>query len=1515
MGPVEDPRYQQAVEDSLRGPDGTFVEGANPATHPYGRLTNDGGPTVAGRDRNCVDAALAGLSSFHGDPQVAAPRWTGTRPDGTPDTGGEADGKARVERWLDGEWLPELQRLPDSYADRMPVIAAQYADIHRQVAEAGPGASAFVAVDWVARHPDTGLPLHDADGKVISGGGHAFIVVYPHGAEGPVWWDVQSGHTLHEPPGTWFADTAQVHAMAVGARAADRPGWEGAVHDAGRGPAAGDPPAGVEPGDRAAPVRVRLVGGTDPDGRGPAGVAADRAGLPDRGPVGRGHVAPEPSRPGGDGGLHRGPAGRPDHWTPDLAGGRDHAEPGVAHGDRTNWGDAGHHGTQPDGRDQERAGKIAQALTRMETVLGTAHDGGFVTRVDVKPDGVATVTPRDGVPYDVRLYATDTGGADIVAGRGPDGVREVAISQELLDAQRGVHVDVVVARALGHVAGDVAAGGRTHRFPWLHRQTRDALTNDVRPARRPHLSSRDLSKVGEFQHLARLREAETGSGRARTIEKAIREFIDGTGLRDGAPGADERSALISEHLPPAAREMLAEHRAVWHDSDPARAAARRSLGGRLDRADVTPVHVGDTAHLHDIYRVEPDGWRRKGLPSFTIEIRSARVESGRLVELERTDLARHLTLKVDRNVFKGFTADDPHLRYRLSAQIKHALDRQILEQAKHPPLIRSWRSRATHRGTDAAVAGGSYELGDRVLHDATIAGRSLAAPVVSILTDGHFTRVAAMDAAEAAHDRALAQRIRTDPVTRRELRGGLSDAQERVAAVADTSGLGRDSLGWTPASREPRSVESTADVPDDAAQSIKAKVDANLDTVADGAREAGVTKITDSVLRKGYRVNVQGGRGAQVRIEVGNTPDRGKVHVEITGRRRYTLTVPPELLDARPARLNAALSDAFGRVAGDQRGLSRQVAHPVVQTGVSVAPDAAQHGATREVLDRLAPHSGDHGVLMAIPRKFIDLVRGPRAGESDAALAKSRADWGKTWRKPQFSDTEMANATRQTIEAARNLGLVARFVDARAEHGQPPNLADLVEPPRYSSTAVAVHTEVERLSAERGGVVTLHRSDGDPTQGYAGATAVRFDFDLGGVRHARLDVRFGTDPADAATPVRRTGWGRFEVTIGPARAPDEAGAWVRTAAADIIDRRGEGTTTFREAVRSKLPSAVVAAAVGGVLFAQVHKAASVFAAGISAGAAVLSGVVGHAGTLHMVDKALEREFAGRDPDRLTIGDLHDEIGRTADQVETFERRITDRLTQSLDDLTARGQDPGLSAADRAALQHRVDEIRTRLDSIGPPDHVVLGPLHHSLPRLSLPNGGNVHLVDAEHNVFRLSYDRPSKRQYVAFDLTVADTGGEVVALRRTASDTGFSVIVDRAADPGRVQAAIARNLSAMTAQRPNRTEPPGSRAWLKGTANALGQATAATLTGVVPAAAVTNAIGGVAGPVVGQTGDNIRAQAQARRGFLADLAVQTRSGTATTPRILVFGNRVSHLAGRMEQAVAVEHWLDQHRGS
>ncbi|MBF6097803.1 hypothetical protein IU510_06890 [Nocardia cyriacigeorgica] len=171
---VELAAYQHAVEDSLRN-GSEFTIGADPRTHPYGQLINDGGPSFPGRSNNCLDCSLSALSSFYGNPQVSAPRWRDRLPDGTLNRfSGEAGGLGRAASWLNGSWR--------SHGTTGAPIADQFAELHNQVAAMGPGSSAIVHNSWT------------------QGGSHATVIVYPIGASGPVWWDPQSGKTSDTPP-------------------------------------------------------------------------------------------------------------------------------------------------------------------------------------------------------------------------------------------------------------------------------------------------------------------------------------------------------------------------------------------------------------------------------------------------------------------------------------------------------------------------------------------------------------------------------------------------------------------------------------------------------------------------------------------------------------------------------------------------------------------------------------------------------------------------------------------------------------------------------------------------------------------------------------------------------------------------------------------------------------------------------------------------------------------------------------------------------------------------------------------------------------------------------------------------------------------------------------------------------------------------------------------------------------------------------------------------------------------
>ncbi|ATL71808.1 hypothetical protein CRH09_15525 [Nocardia terpenica] len=197
---LERAEYQHAVEDALR--DGNrFLVGADPRTNPYGWQINDGGLRRPGRNTNCVDNCLAALSCFHGRPEVALARWR----DHADEAGDVGESPDRAGAWIGGQW--------GHYNDGRS-IAAQYQALHERMLRAGPGSSALVGQSWHARD-DNGVPLYHRDGSPVLNGGHAIVIVYPHGASGPVWWDPQAAAFSDHPPRALTDRAAEMVYMTV----------------------------------------------------------------------------------------------------------------------------------------------------------------------------------------------------------------------------------------------------------------------------------------------------------------------------------------------------------------------------------------------------------------------------------------------------------------------------------------------------------------------------------------------------------------------------------------------------------------------------------------------------------------------------------------------------------------------------------------------------------------------------------------------------------------------------------------------------------------------------------------------------------------------------------------------------------------------------------------------------------------------------------------------------------------------------------------------------------------------------------------------------------------------------------------------------------------------------------------------------------------------------------------------------------------------------------------------------
>ena len=202
LKPVENPGHQSAVENALRTSRGEYLRYADPRTNDYGRLVNDGGPTVDGRSNNCLDCSLSALASFRGDPTVSAPRFPDRLPDGKFDTRtGEANGLRRAADWL-GAGMLEFAGEP---------LAVQFDAVHRYVANLGPGSSALVVNGWHGRDLHTGAFLDNPDGSPLTDGAHATVIVYPVGGGGPVWWDPQHGLTFGGPPSQMIEQSTYLH--------------------------------------------------------------------------------------------------------------------------------------------------------------------------------------------------------------------------------------------------------------------------------------------------------------------------------------------------------------------------------------------------------------------------------------------------------------------------------------------------------------------------------------------------------------------------------------------------------------------------------------------------------------------------------------------------------------------------------------------------------------------------------------------------------------------------------------------------------------------------------------------------------------------------------------------------------------------------------------------------------------------------------------------------------------------------------------------------------------------------------------------------------------------------------------------------------------------------------------------------------------------------------------------------------------------------------------------------------
>ncbi|MFD3705577.1 toxin glutamine deamidase domain-containing protein [Nocardia sp. NPDC058658] len=203
----EDPALQQSMEALLRTPRGEFETHFDPRTHPAAQHVNGEGPGGPGRLNNCGWAAMAGMSTFFGDPRVAPRMLPVLGPNGTAVYQGGLD-REYISRWLGTDWLQ---------FDPAMSIEDQYRALHDLVAELGPGTAVYVATRWQRLDQD-GNRVFRPDGSARLTGGHATLVVHPRDADTPVWWDTQELTATDHPPAKMLREAG---ALQVGIVRAD----------------------------------------------------------------------------------------------------------------------------------------------------------------------------------------------------------------------------------------------------------------------------------------------------------------------------------------------------------------------------------------------------------------------------------------------------------------------------------------------------------------------------------------------------------------------------------------------------------------------------------------------------------------------------------------------------------------------------------------------------------------------------------------------------------------------------------------------------------------------------------------------------------------------------------------------------------------------------------------------------------------------------------------------------------------------------------------------------------------------------------------------------------------------------------------------------------------------------------------------------------------------------------------------------------------------------------------------
>ncbi|MEJ3743598.1 toxin glutamine deamidase domain-containing protein [Actinomycetes bacterium KLBMP 9797] len=1133
---------------------------------------------------------------------------------------------------------------------------------------------------------------------------------------------------------------------------------------------------------------------------------------------------------------------------------------------------------------------------RLDALL---HDSA--QRVVATMDGAATVAdphtidvePARGRPFrlDVRVSPQLTD-APFRVTLGEGGTHRVELSASTVDAMDAAALDRLLARAIGHATGEVSAtrGGRLGRFVGLHGGRLagdDALVRDPAPGRRPRMSHADLVRLGEFEALGRLHAQSTGAQRA-AIEAELNRFVERHGLREGAPGAAERAAQARRHLSEPVAALLDEQRAWWRDSDPAVAGTVRMLtASTLTRATITPVPVrGGTA-----FRVEPEGWRATGRPSFTFEVRSGTVPDGRVAEFRGSGEKKHFVLVVDP---ARFDLDGPIAEFRFRSQLRAALDNLTATQRARPEEVpqrladRFARNAPT--GASAATLYGAGTLqGIRVV-------RTLAAATVDLITNNRLSRYVALDGIERSHDRALSQTADRSGIEDGALQRDLDAGFDQVADLAE-SALGDRNAAPRTVTPLPEATADSSPVPEAEAAAVRDRTRAEMVMTARQLRADPIDHVVRvrSLGHDRYRLVVRGdGNDAVVRVEVARTADQTKIEIEYADG-EITFRVPPELGAATPDDFRAAVREAVREAAERQYRVSRDEAGTLAHL---------EKGATAEIRQALPTYVAGEGLIAHLGRVLVasSIARSAVQALADRILGHRGLDLADLHQRHDAEHTtRMDGAGRRNVGAqiadlSRNGRSVARAILDRIGGSVRMTAPSLVTPPSHRAAVDAVRAAIAAVNTNgHRGTFEVARVATD--NNFRVTEVVYRSNELGRRYDVEIRIRFDNTVTDgpAVTPADgRVSRGRFTFVVNENADPARIAETITHIADSVMFDRDHRVPIGRLLREDYLPVGVRGAAAYGVFLATGSVAAGALA-GVGAGMHAVSRWISRLHTLRLSDIALNKTVADANADDVTPEDLRERLGEQRDEVADLEARV-------------REIEERLAADPRTAAQ--VAELRAAYGPAPTPDHVLLPDVGQRVSAFTdLPRGAQVTTVAGADHTFRVTFRGASGRpESLTFELGSGRTDA-VVTAHRVNSDVVHALRVDPTATPDTIADGV-RDWLSREIERVSHAPSglPGVRARLLAFArDTVGQLFAAStalavgtpVTGTNPlvyqAASAGNAtVGAATREVTGAAVDrNEAVTAQTRTEY-----TRRYFGTASEEHLAVFASDADHLVDR-----------------